>query len=72
MRCKCENENDLVLKVWHLCRLVVLSVVENEKRNPKLVNIFQRQRILRSGFLQVQVFDTVVVPSNIVRASHGK
>ena len=51
---------------FHLGRLVVLGVVEDQKWDPKPLHILKRESILRPCPLQVPIFDSVVVPLVLV------
>ena len=56
----------------HLGCFILLSVVKYEERNPEPLNILEGEGILGSGFLQVEILDPVVVPSNRIRTSSTK
>ena len=48
--------------VFHPGSLVVLSVVEDQKWDPKSFDILKCESVLRPCPLQVPIFDSVVVP----------
>ena len=46
-----------------LGRLVLLRVVEHQERNPESLNILQSKGVLWTSPFEVEVLDTVVIPS---------
>ena len=59
--------------VFHPGSLVVLSVVEDQKWDPKSFDILKCESVLRPCPLQVPIFDSVVVPLvPVINGCHNK